>query len=330
MSSVGEVVVSGGHVVESSGGRHFQNTAIEVWCWSTVEEGAISWIGFFIVVGGGFKGFFSNNAKGWIIDWLADSGESEGLFVTKEGWTGAGDGEESGFFRTRTHWEIGGESVVFEHHDVRSISSGSSFTSISSRVEVTASPLEVDHVSLSDGQVVRDEIVFSGRVSLDNVSSLSSDVQVVESVARDTISRVDVEDMGSVLEGSAELRGINGQSNVGTILQEDIWVSVDRGVKVRVRNVDGVVSVAFEFSSRDIVSDSENTVAVVSINAVFVSSSRKGPVESVGETSNSVSKMVVSVERRRNTSWWRKSVGIDGDPVVSHRRALNFVVVLRR
>lgn len=64
---------------------------------------------------------------------------------------------------------------------VGSISLIRSFSSISGWVGITSSPLEVDVISNSGIESLRDIIVFSGWVGLDNVSSLSSDIQVEDS-----------------------------------------------------------------------------------------------------------------------------------------------------
>jgi len=85
--------------------------------------------------------------------------------------------------------------------------------------------LEVNVVTNSGVQVLRNEVVFSGRVSLDDVSSLSSNVQVEDSgKSRYSLrSWNNVEYVGSVLEGSSELSGIKGefQFSSGGVLIED-------------------------------------------------------------------------------------------------------------
>jgi len=64
---------------------------------------------------------------------------------------------------------------------VASISSVSSFSGVTSGVGVASSPLEVNIVSNSSVQIRWDKIVFSSGISLNDVSSFSSDIQVENS-----------------------------------------------------------------------------------------------------------------------------------------------------
>jgi len=70
---------------------------------------------------------------------------------------------------------------VLHLDEVRSISLVSSFSGVSGGVGVASSPLEMDVISDSGVEVLGNEVVLSGGVGLDNVSSLSSDVQVEQS-----------------------------------------------------------------------------------------------------------------------------------------------------
>jgi hypothetical protein len=91
--------------------------------------------------------------------------------------------------------------------NVRSVSSVSSLTSVTSGVSIATSPLEVDVVADLDVQVGGYEIVLSGGVSLDDVSTLALNVQVedVSEVANSIRTRLDVEDVRTVLESTTEL-----------------------------------------------------------------------------------------------------------------------------
>jgi hypothetical protein len=152
--------------------------------------------------------------------------------------------------------------------------------------------LEVNVVTNSGKQVLWDKVVFSGRVGLDDVSSLSSNVQVEDSgKGRDSRGSWDnVEDVRSVLEGSSELSGIEGefQFSSGGIFVDDGVLS-DRGSIV----VQGPVSKSSIWSGHvretffnggDVVSDSENAVAVSISNADFVTVAWEGPVVVVGKS----------------------------------------------
>jgi len=75
----------------------------------------------------------------------------------------------------------GGRSIIGDLNDVASVGLVLSFSSISSGVVIATHPLEVDVISLSDFQVVGNKVIFDGWIGLDDVSSLSSDVQIVNS-----------------------------------------------------------------------------------------------------------------------------------------------------
>jgi len=162
LSSVGKVVVSGVHVVEGSGGVHSDQTSIKVWG-SSIELHAVLLVllnssGVVVVLG---EELGHGEASS-----LSDHGKVQSEFGGIEQW-GVGLQPFSG-----------GGHRCFEVDDlnhVGSISSVSSFSGISSRVGVTSGPLEVDVISDSAFEDVGHEVVFGGGVSLDNVSSLSSE-----------------------------------------------------------------------------------------------------------------------------------------------------------
>jgi len=115
--------------------------------------------------------------------------------------------------------------------DVGSIGLSGTFTSISGRVLVTSCPLEVDVVTESDVEILWNEVVFGGGVGLDNVSSLSLDVEIVNSGNTGNSMRSLSHDpsMRSVLEGSSELRGIRSHFELGggvgvRVVSADKWV----------------------------------------------------------------------------------------------------------
>jgi len=156
--------------------------------------------------------------------------------------------------------------------DIGSVSLISSLSCISSGVGVTSGPLEVDVISLSHRQVIGDEVVLSGWVGLHDVSSLSSNVQVENSVGVENSrgSGSDVEHVRSILKGSSELRSVDGHGEVGTSSLEG-WVLGDwRSSSVHVpvdESSVGSVSIDTQISGGNVVSDSESTVAVVSTDA---------------------------------------------------------------
>ncbi len=82
---------------------------------------------------------------------------------------------------------------------------------------VRASPLEVDTVVLINSEFIWYKVVLHGRVHLDNVPTLPTDVQIVNSagfsfsVVKST-SWAELHDVGTILEGAAELSCVDGQS----------------------------------------------------------------------------------------------------------------------
>jgi len=153
--TVGEVVVSGGHVVEDSGLVHFENSSIEVWL-SSIQQSAVGNILFRDIL-------WVGSAVG-----LVEGGKSESDVGIFEQWL------ESFLVLVIGNWDVVGFRNDLDH--VGSVSSVGSFSSISSWVGVASGPLEVNIISDSEGQELRSKVVFSGGVSLDDISSLSSNV----------------------------------------------------------------------------------------------------------------------------------------------------------
>lgn len=208
---------------------------------------------------------------------------------------------ESGIFEQDFSWVLGDPSISYrvrsifswDLDSIASVSSVSSFSGISGWVVITTSPLEVNVITNSGIHVLRDEVVFSGGVGLDNISSLSSNVQVEDSgKGRNSIGSLDnVEDMRSILEGSSELSGIEGefQFSSGNIFIDDgvlsDWRSiVIHGVISKTSIRSGHIWISF-FNRGDVVSHSEDAVAVSIVNAVFISTAGKSPVVVVGKSS---------------------------------------------
>jgi len=165
-------VVSSAHVEESSSLVHLENSSVEV-VGGGIELSAVSDIflsvSFVVSVGG---------------EELSDGKASAGILI-ESGHSNSGVGIlEHNLLGVRRNPGIGdglGIVGVNDLNKVGSISSIGSLSGVSSGVSVAASPLEVDVISDSGIEVLRDKIVLGGGVGLDNISSLSSDVQVVES-----------------------------------------------------------------------------------------------------------------------------------------------------
>jgi len=288
LSSVGEIVISGVHVVESSSVVHLDQTSIEV---------LVCFVQLVTVVSGSVDiclvaTILSQQLSHGLAIGLSNGRKPESQTCSVEE---RGVGGQPGFWG----WGVGIERNHLNH--VGSVSLVSSFSSVSSGVGITTSPLKVDIISSSDGQIVGSEIIFSGGGSLDHVASLSSDVEVENSVGGQDSRRSgsDVEHEGSVLEGSSKLRGINSQSHVGSTCVH-CWVLSDGGISGTVGGVVNEssirsVSVGAQVSSGNVVSDSECTIAVVTGNAREILCKRKSPVVVVGvESITSISKEVIS------------------------------------
>jgi len=240
LSSVGEVVVSGGHVVECRGVIHSDEASIKV-SWGSVQLSAVSFILFSIacIISIGSQKLFSGHADRRI---LSNVSESLSERCSVEQWS-------VGIEPILGSWLGLGE--VFNLNDVGSISSVSSFSSVSVGVGVTSGPLEVNVVIDQDSKIFWNEVILSGWVGLDDVSSLSSDVDVVDSLVRSNSGRSwsNGKDVGSVLECSSELSGINSELECLVFLLES-WVIEDWGglsigsivSEVTIRRIGGISS----------------------------------------------------------------------------------------
>jgi len=289
LSSVREVVVSGVHVVKGSSAVHLDQTSIKVRR-SSVQLHAVLEIlfngsGIVVVLG---QEFSHGQTSG-----LSEQSHVQSEFSGIEQRSVGRDPSSSGGKRVSQRSDL-------DH--VGSVSLISSFSSVSSRVGVASSPLEVDVVSRSNRKITRNKVVLSGGVSLNDVSSLSSDVQVEDSVGgRDTSgSGSDVEHERSILEGSSELRGINSHGVVSVLVFEgriggdgrsnSVGVPIDESSLRR-------VSSGTEIGSGNIVSDSKSAVAVIVSNASQIRLNRESPVVLIGVTSiTSVTQKVISGE----------------------------------
>jgi len=272
LSSVGEVVVSGAHVPEGSGLVHSNKSSIEVRR-SGVELHAV--------------GGISLNGVLVVVVLLLQVGKGETVGLSEHAHPLA---EIRRFEERRVLLDPGirsghGGIKVRDLNHVASVSLGSSFSCISGWVSVTSSPLEVDVVSRTSSEEGGDKVIFGGGVSLDNVSSLSSNVQVEDSLkSRDSRgSGSNVEHVRSVLEGSSELRGINGKRNIESVLG-NIGILGDGGVgsvvgPVNESRVGSVSTASSNVVGGDIVSDSHDTVAVIVLDAGHIGCRGKSPVE---------------------------------------------------
>jgi hypothetical protein len=210
-------------------------------------------------------------------------------------------------------------------NDVGSIGSGSSFSGISLRVLVTTNPLEVNVVILVDFEVSGDKVVLGGGVGLDDVSSLSSDIQVVDSsLVWDGIgSLLDEEDVRSILEGSAKLSGIHGESDGLSVLLDN-GVFENRGfLTVEFRIGESSLERVVKIGGGDVVSHSKHASIGIGING------RDGPVVAggVSDGGSCISEMVLSGPRSLHAIGSSLSVSLHCDPFVSSSFAGSLLVL---
>jgi len=321
LSSVGEVVVSAGHVPEGSSLVHSNETSIEI-SWGSIELHAIGGISLncvlVVVV------VLLQVSKRWAVSLSEHAHPLSELLGLKERGVGANPAVRS---RVRS-------IKVRDLDHVASVSLLASFSGRSGWVSVASSPLEVDIISRSSSEESWDEIVLGGRVSLDNVSSLSSDVQVEDSLKRrdSSWSGSDVEHVRSVLEGSSELRSINGKRHVESILS-NVGILGDRGVGSVVGPINesrvGSVSAGSKVIGGNVVSHSQDTVAVVIGNARLHAGGRNSPVERGGKSINGVTQVVVSGPSGGNADGGGDSPSGNFSPFVSCSRASSLIVFSR-
>jgi hypothetical protein len=180
--TVGEVVVTGAHVVEGSLFSRLNNTGIEIGGLG-VDLGTVSWVAFDGSLVLGVLEFIQRKAVGLSqVRQLLD-GFEVGLPILLN---------EHGVLLQLgvIHWEQFAARSDFTK--VVTIRTGiiigvavvrSSFSVVwpSLRVVVRTDPLNVEAVPLVDLQVIWDEVILNRRIDLDDVSSLSSGVEVVDS-----------------------------------------------------------------------------------------------------------------------------------------------------
>lgn len=96
-------------------------------------------------------------------------------------------------------------------------------------------PLDVNNIITRDVHIFWNEIVFNGRVNLNDVPSLPADIEIIHSdFVRYVVdlSRHQDHNMASVLKGSSKLCGIYRQLQfefvTQFVLELDLWVVCDR------------------------------------------------------------------------------------------------------
>lgn len=165
--AVGEVVVACADVVERSSLVHANETSVEVRR-SSVELHAILNVLL--------------NSIGIVVVLSQELAVGEAVGLAQVGHPSAARRavEEGGMAR---HPRVGcGDVVVLrgDLNDVASVGLVGSFSGISSGVGVASGPLEVNVVVDVSVKELRNKVVLSGRVHLDNVASLAADVEVVD------------------------------------------------------------------------------------------------------------------------------------------------------
>jgi len=215
---------------------------------------------------------------------------------------------------SKGHWRV--TKHHFDH--VVTVGSSGSFTGVTSLaitggvavvVRVGASPLDMHRIAFSDLKVVWHEIVLDGWEALYNVAPFATHVQVINVRVLHKVlgcyasdarchgfaivsgwTRLDVENVTSILERTTELGRVDGETE-GSVhgTDVDIWVLSHWGldtltvvlVEARVGHTTIVVI------SGDVISETKNALLIVT-------KVRDGPVVAVGLTVSTVTEMVDS------------------------------------
>lgn len=147
-----------------------------------------------------------------------------------------------------------------------------------------------------------------------------------------------MEDVRSILEGSGELRGISSQCDgliqfgSSSSLEGSVFLGgqSDGGVVLEnsVGSIGGEIneSESINIGGGDVVSDSEGTVAVIILDAVFGIGGRESPVVGGSESIDSISEMVISVPWSREAIRGSDSPGFGFFPGVSNRGTGGLIV----
>ncbi len=142
---------------------------------------------------------------------------------------------------------------VGDLHNVGTVSLHGSLSGITSGVVVATSPLVVDEVSLSHGEVIWYKVILGGGESLNNVATLSTDIQVVDlSIGTDSRgTRGNIKHVGTVLESSSVLGSVESKCEL-TSFYIQCWVVLDGGILSTVGEVQEVVSQTSGFIGGDL------------------------------------------------------------------------------
>lgn len=216
LGAVGEVVVTGGLVVEGTSAIHLDQTSIEIGALGTIELRAILCI--VVIVGVGIR-----VAIGGILINVGHA--SAECLAVKHVLLNSFIAGTKGDVRVK----------VGNLHDVRTISSSKTLSGVAIRIGVASSPLEVNVVSFFNVESVRSEIIFRCWIGLHNVTALSTHVEIVDLVSfGDTLgSGGDTEHVGTILEGSSILSSVKRKSQ-GLILHSHGLVVLDERVVARI------------------------------------------------------------------------------------------------
>lgn len=277
LTSVGEVVVSGVHVTPFTSFVHAEDASIKV-SGSSIQFHAVLDILFdgVVVVSILIHEFLVSQTVG-----LVDHRHASLSFIVIKHWV----------FRAIIGEIAGG---IDDLSDVGTISFISSLSLIVGGVGVTAGPLEVHIITHHSVKALRHKVIFDSGINLHDVSSLPSDIEIEDSSRVRNIgrSRANVEDVRSILEGSAILIGVERHGEgVSKVLYSFILMhrgggSIELGInKGAIGKAPSII-----VPSGDVVSETEC--------AVFIDIIRNGPVEGRGVSlmvlGNRVSKMIIS------------------------------------
>lgn len=332
--AVGEVVVTSGHEVESTGGLGALSTSVEEGR-GHVEVVAVLEVLVVVVV------VASSGGIGLAAASLTVSGTDARLIKVSQ-LEGKGRGEDFHLLDLARVVGAGLEGLGVQGYQVGAIVLVTSVTGLVGSVVVGTSPLEVDVISASDLEMGGSEIILNTRVALNDVSTTSTDTQVEDTCSRLDVSRAlhDLEGMRTILEGTTELVGVDVQSQVTlltSIVETEVHVGIvgHRGLILSIeRSINHLSLLLIDMGEtivitrRNVVTDTESAGGILLILIeINVGDDPLVGLSHNGTADVDVTKMVITRLGRGEALRSSDTPALNLNPLVSIRLASSFVPV---
>lgn len=244
LGPVGEVIVTGGHVVEDTGAVETEDTEIEVTGGVTVEDGTVAVSLIIVDIG------------------IISSGATTFRGLTDEGGEVGGIGGIEEGLGVKSLGVVGGEVIVDELNDVGSIPTVFTVTGVTSGVVVGPGPLEVNVVTDGDAETLRGEVILHAVTDLGDVTTLTTDGQIVDVGGHETEGcGLDGEDVRAILESTTELVGVDVETE-GHLTEGDEGIVLDGRALTVGSSIDvpGIV-----VTGGDVVTDTEEARGLINV-----------------------------------------------------------------